>query len=242
MLAALRNRSYKQAVLRRLNGSEPTAQLPAGGQTQRCLIEALFVLMGRLAKLDGRVTRAEIIYANDVMQRLGLDDAARAHAIACFDLGKQRRCEVMRYLQLLVNRIGERSDLAREVLRVLCQLVQVKGEIQLREKILLRDIAETLGYDKTELLELCLVRREPKSSRSAHVSSVLRDAYSILQLECDAVDAEIRKAYLRLMSRYHPDKIRRTNLTPETLKFAQEQSMVIRAAYETVCGFRKIRA
>jgi DnaJ-domain-containing protein 1 len=44
-----------------------------------------------------------------------------------------------------------------------------------------------------------------------------------------------------MMSRYHPDKLVRDNLSEETLKLAQEKSTAIRDAYETVCGFRKLR-
>lgn len=241
MLAVLRHRSYKQAVLRRLDGSEPNAEMPAGGQSERRFTEALFVAFGRLAKLDGRVTRAEIDHANQVMLRLGLHAGAREHAIACFDHGKQGSVDVMQYLQLLVSSIGARSALAYQFLRTLCVFAQAKGIIQLQEKILLRDIAEVLGYDKAELLEICTQQGAPRPARAVHMSSVLRDAYSTLQLDAVVEDSEVRKAYLRLMSRYHPDKIRRANLTPESLRFAQEQSMAVRAAYETVCGFRKIR-
>lgn len=242
MLATLRNRSYKQAVLRRLDGSDPDGALPAGGQTEQRLVDALFVSMGRLAKMDGCVTRAEIEFANGIMQRLGLCNGKREMAIARFDLGKNRHTDVLQFQRVLVSTIGVRSALAYTVLCVLCQFVQVKGVINLPEKMLLREVAETLGYDKAELLELCMPRRHQKLSNGAHMSSVLRDAYSTLHLECDVEDSEIRKAYLRLMSRYHPDKIRRANLSPESVRFAQEQSLAVRAAYETVCGFRKIRA
>lgn len=242
MFASLRNRDYKQAVLRRLDGSDPTALLPAGGQTERRFVEAFFVVMGRLAKLDGRVLRSEIDFANQLMQRLELTPAAREHAIACFNLGKDQNLDVMLSMQAMVKRIGPGSALAYEFLRVLCQFTQVKGVINLPEKMLLRDVAESLGYDKSDLLELCAAQVQQPPPRAGQLSRVMRDAYATLQLECDALDSEIRKAYLRLMSRYHPDKIRRSNLTPETLRQAQEQSTAVRAAYETICGFRKIRA
>lgn len=242
MFASLRNRDYKQAVLRRLDGSDSTAMLPAGGQTERRFVEAFFVIMGRLAKLDGRVIRAEIEYANQLMQRLELTIATREHAIACFNLGKDWHLDVMLQLQAMVKCIGAGTPLAYQFLRVLCEFTQVKGVINLPEKMLLRDVAETLGYDKSDLLELCAAQQQPAPPRVGQLSRVIRDAYATLQLECDALDSEIRKAYLRLMSRYHPDKIRRSNVTPETLRQAQEQSTAIRAAYETICGVRKIRA
>lgn len=242
MLAALRYRSYRLTVLRRLDGSEPNAELPAGGQMERHISDALFVAMGLLAKLDGCVTRAEIEYANQVMQKLGLQNSARAQAIASFDRGKQGGGDVMPLLSQLANSIGPRSALAWQCLRILCRFAQIRGVIQLQGKILLREIAEILGYDKAELLEICAPQQAAQAVKPAYVSSILRDAYSTLELDASAEDPEVRKAYLRLMSRYHPDKIRRANLTPETLRFAQEQSMLVRTAYETVCGQRKIRS
>lgn len=242
MLAALRYRSYKQAVLKRLDGSEPDAELPAGGQMERLISDALFVAMGQLAKLDGRVTRTEIEFANQLMQKLGLHNGARAHAIASFDLGKQQGSDAIQMLAQLVNSVGPRSALACQCLRILCRFAQLRGVIQLQGKILLRDIAEVLGYDKAELLEICAPQQASPTAKPAYVSSILRDAYSTLELDASAENLEVRKAYLRLMSRYHPDKIRRANLTPESLRFAQEQSMLVRTAYETVCGQRKIRA
>ena len=63
----------------------------------------------------------------------------------------------------------------------------------------------------------------------------------LLQLEPGVEDSEIRKAYLRMMSKYHPDKFAHGNLTEESRKELQEKAMDIRNAYEALCGFRKIR-
>ncbi|HAJ76228.1 MAG TPA: co-chaperone DjlA, partial [Gammaproteobacteria bacterium] len=37
----------------------------------------------------------------------------------------------------------------------------------------------------------------------------------------------------------HPDKLIREDLSEESLRLAQEKSMAIRNAYETLCGYRK---
>ena len=63
----------------------------------------------------------------------------------------------------------------------------------------------------------------------------------MLQLEPTAADGEIRRAYLRMMSRYHPDKLAASNVSEAALKQAQQNAMAIRDAYEALCGFRKIR-
>lgn len=241
MLAGLRNRSYKQALLCRLNGTDVAAAIPPGGLTERRFGEALFAVMGRLAKADGRVTREEIAYANGVMQRLGFDRQRREQAIVCFDLGKNPQTNLLHYLIPLAAVIGTRSDLAQQFLRLQCRLIQIKGVIHPHEKMLLREVAEHLGYDKAELLEICAELQMRPAPRAVPVTTHVRAAYGTLQLEPGVGDSEIRKAYRRLMSRYHPDKLRRSNLTAESLRDAHEQTQAVRAAYEAVCRSRKIR-
>jgi DnaJ like chaperone protein len=148
---------------------------------------------------------------------------------------------VLPFVRELVSSIGRRSALAHLYLKIQCRLAYIKGDIRLKEKVLLRDVAENLGFNKAEFLEICTEMQRHTNSKQENGKSFLRNAYNILQLEPDVEDGEIRRAYLRMMSRYHPDKLVRENLSEETLKLAQEKSTAIRSAYETVCGFRKIR-
>ena len=114
--------------------------------------------------------------------------------------------------------------------------------MRLKEKVLLRDVAEIHGFDKSAFLAMCNEMQGHTDTKQSKARNFLHNAYKVLQLEPDVEDGEIRRAYLRMKSRYHPDKLVRDNLSEEPLKQAQEKSMAIRTAYETVCGFRKIRA
>ncbi|MBU15142.1 MAG: co-chaperone DjlA [Gammaproteobacteria bacterium] len=241
MIGLLQNRAYKQAITNRLNGSAPGAMVPAGGRSQKIINRAMFAVMGRIAKLDGRVTTPEVNYASIIMRLLGLDPLGRLEAIDYFELGKQPETDVLPFVRELVSSIGRRSALARLFIKIQCRLAFIKGDIRLKEKILLRDVAESLGFSKAEFLEICREMQIHASLKQEN-GKFLRNAYHILQLEPDVEDGEIRRAYLRMMSRYHPDKLVRENLSEETLRIAQEKSTAIRSAYETVCGFRKIRA
>jgi DnaJ like chaperone protein len=241
LIGLLQNRAYKQAITNRLNGSAPGAIVPAGGRSQKIINRAMFAVMGRIAKLDGRVTTPEVNYASIIMRLLGLDPLGRLEAIEYFELGKQPETDVLPFVRELVSSIGRRSALARLFIKIQCRLAFIKGDIRLKEKILLRDVAESLGFSKAEFLEICREMQIHASLKQEN-GKFLRNAYHILQLEPDVEDGEIRRAYLRMMSRYHPDKLVRENLSEETLRIAQEKSTAIRSAYETVCGFRKIRA
>lgn len=259
MLSRFKHLEFKRAVAARLaeqaDCSEP---LPAGGATQRAFIRALFSAMGRLAKLDGRVTEQEIAYATSVMRQLGLDASTRQHAIDCFYLGKLEQTDVLIHLRELLPAIGRGSALARQLLGVQCRLAYSKGFIRLKEKLLLRDIAEELGFDKAQLLTVCTETQVNERSyyRATGTDSFrpsgdierspspkpgkLGLAYGILELSPNADDAEIRQAYRRMLNRYHPDKLACRANSSEALGQAQEQFHAVRQAYETICSFRKM--
>lgn len=259
MLSRFKHLEFKRAVAARLaDEANSGAPLPAGGATQRAFIRGMFSAMGRLAKLDGRVTEQEIGYATSVMRQLGLDAAARQHAIDCFYLGKLEQTDVLIHLQELLPAIGRGSDLARQVLSVQCRLAYSKGFIRLKEKLLLREIAEELGFDKAQLLTVCTETQVNEQSyyRATGTDSFhsgedferittrrpgkLGQAYGILELSPDANDGEIRQAYRRMLNRYHPDKLASRASSGETLHHAQEQFHAVRQAYETICSFRKM--
>ena len=57
MLTALTSKSYRKALFNRLSGFSAAAELPAGGRAEQRLSRAMFMVLGRIAKMDGRVTQ-----------------------------------------------------------------------------------------------------------------------------------------------------------------------------------------
>ena len=240
MLAFFLHRSYRTAISDRLDGTNPSAKIPRGGRTQELLLEAMFLVMGKVAKMDGCVSSAEIKYASSIIQLMGLNSDERKKAINYFEQGKSPVTEVSSCILKLASAIGKKSNLANLFIIIQCRHAVIKGDFWLKEKILLRSVAEMLGIEKSQFNDIC---EELVTCREASKPlGFLDNAYRVLQLECDVEDREIRRAYLRMMSRYHPDKLLRENSTKESVRKAQEKSTAIRNAYEAVCGFRKIRA
>lgn len=52
-------------------------------------------------------------------------------------------------------------------------------------------------------------------------------------------DAEIKKAYRRLMSQNHPDKLSSQGLPDEMIELAKERTQEIQSAYELIKKSRK---
>jgi DnaJ like chaperone protein len=76
------------------------------------------------------------------------------------------------------------------------------------------------------------------SPRPRRRPAPLASAYATLGVGPKASDAEIKKAYRRLMSQHHPDKLMAKGLPEEAMRMASQKTQEIRRAYETITEAR----
>ncbi|MDT8398042.1 MAG: TerB family tellurite resistance protein [Pseudomonadales bacterium] len=235
VFAAFLHRHYREVMARRLESSACRDAVPRGGSTESILLQALFTMMGKIAKADGRVIQAEIDYVNTVMSRMGLDDHRRKLAIEYFNTGKLRSCDLSPLYPRLLKALGTDKRLALALLRVLCLLAQVKGVVNVPEQALLRQFADAVKIPRRELEQLGaeLLARE---SQPGFVS--LRADYALLNVVPGDDEQCIKKSYLRLLHRYHPDKLGPAGNSGE-MESAARKMQAIRQAYERICAARK---
>ncbi len=69
----------------------------------------------------------------------------------------------------------------------------------------------------------------------------LEDAYSVLGIDSSTSDNDARRAYKKLMSRYHPDKAIAQGLGEDGVKKYTELSQKIGKAWETVRKYRNLK-
>ena len=67
----------------------------------------------------------------------------------------------------------------------------------------------------------------------------LKRAYDVLGVSESASDAEVKKAYRKLMSEHHPDKLVAKGLPEEMMEVAKEKTQEIQGAYDQVRSARK---
>jgi len=105
---------------------------------------------------------------------------------------------------------------------------------------LLLHVNAQLGFSAAEFERLAAMVRAgshfeqgPRARpQAARVS--LADAYAVLNVSPTASDEQIKKAYRRLLSQHHPDKLVAKGLPEEMMKLASERTHQIRSAYEAI--------
>ncbi len=95
------------------------------------------------------------------------------------------------------------------------------------------------GYNREEQ------RKQESNQRSSYSSSrsssnSLRDAYNFLNVSEGASDAEVKKAYRRMMSKYHPDRAIAQGLGDAGVRKYTEISQSIQQAWDTIKTHRGI--
>lgn len=223
-------------------------RLNAGDQhrVQTAFFTATFSVMGHIAKADGQVSKDEIELARAVMARMELDETLKKTAINLFNEGKKADFPLDPALEQFRKECHRRSTLIQMFIEIQLQAAYADGELHAAEESLLLHICERLGFSKYEFQRLkTLIEAQQRFSSSwqqSHPQSrgpTLEDAYRSLGVDKSASDAEIKKAYRRLMSQHHPDKLVAKGLPEEMMKIATEKTQEIRKAYETIREARK---
>ena len=207
----------------------------------------LFALLGAVAKSDGRVSEAEIAVAERMMARMGLDAAQRQQAIASFNAGKQPEFDVTPTIDELRRWAGLRRDHAFPVLDVVIDTVLAEGNPPPEKMAILRQLAFALRVSDMELMALMAMKgyawnaggargRGGQGYGGGYVPPQRNtrgpDPYAVLGIERGADDRAVKRAYRKLISEHHPDRL--GDLPEAMRRQAEARASEINAAYERI--------
>jgi DnaJ like chaperone protein len=226
-------------------GGGRTRRSGASEERQRVFFESTFLVMGHLAKCDGRVSETEIGAARAVMARMRLDGGQTRLAMELFSAGKQPDFSLEPQIDRLARYCERHPQLLRAFLEIQLDLTLAKGAISTAERSLLERIADRIGVSRLALSHLEALMRArrshaaPDTRRSS--AGALEEAYDVLGVDRTASDRDVKTAYRRLMNEHHPDKQASRGLPESMLELAKERTAEVRAAWETVKAARGLR-
>lgn len=213
---------------------------------QSGFIESVFAVMGAVSKADGVVSQDEIKMAEAMFARFHLNATQRETAKAAFNRGKSPEFDLDEELQRFRKISGGKKSFLQMFLQVQVSAVAADGEVHPAEHEILVRIAQGLGLPENlvDQLEAMLRGAHAGPGGASKYSSAqqIDDAYKVLGVSPSASDAELKRAYRKLMSENHPDKIAGRGLPESMREMAEERTRDISHAYDVIKASRKTAA
>jgi DnaJ like chaperone protein len=224
---------------------------PFTNQTRQAVfLETVFVLMGKLAKADGRISQIEIDHVEAFIKKMGMSGEHRQEAIRQFKRGAEPDFDINETVTKFKQHCGNTFNLKQVLLVYLTVMALADGKLDPQERQILEQVSSQLGYSRAEfnrILDMVLSQANFSSgyqqqySSGKHRSSVndLAEAYKALGVTEQSSDQEIKRAYRKLMSQYHPDKLMGQGVPEDMIAVATEQAKEIQLAYDLIKKHRE---
>lgn len=218
-------------------------------QVQLTFFSTVFQVMGHIAKADGRVSENEIQMAKAVMSHMGLNESRRQSAIENFNRGKQPEFDLMVCLTTFTQDCGRAQNLMQMFIEIQISAAFADGSLGAEEHRVLETIAQQIGISSLRLNLLInsvqaqqrFHQSQQQGQRQQSSSMQLDDAYQILCVEPSASDKDVKRAYRKMMSQHHPDKLAAKGMPDDMLEVAKEKTQEIQSAWEMIRKQRNIR-
>lgn len=196
--------------------------------------ELLFYLLGRMARREGPVQEAHLRQACREMGELGLDVRARQVASRIFAHGMLGVDGLRRSLQ----RLSGQAERVERLLRACWRMAWADGRISPAERELVLLWGRWLGRSSAQVEAL---GRDCAPLPAPLEADGYPEALRLLGIHADSDPETIKRAYRRLLSRHHPDKLGRAGASPARLRAATVRTCELHEAYRLVRdrhGFR----
>ena len=204
---------------------------------------ASFSTLGHLYRSSGKSEDNRNGYAGHVLNRMKLPEEKWREALLLYDEGKKQEFALHEMVGKFYVACRDKPALMEMFVEILLYAALADGTISMAERNIILNICYQLDFSNSDYERLVHVikteyhhaklqgsRTYTKKAKKA----MLFDAYAVLDTTPEASDEEVKRAYRRLTSKHHPDKLVSKGLPEEMLKLAEVKTREIRAAYEQI--------
>lgn len=182
---------------------------------------ALIALGAKMAKSDGHVTPDDVAAFKRVFQAT---DANERDIGRFFDLARQTTLGYQRYAQIIAKKYRAQPAALEDVMDGLFHIALADSVVTTEEENFLKTTADIFGFSD----------REFKRIRIAHMGRAADDPYLILGVDEDISDIDLKKAYRRMASANHPDRLMARGLPKELIGLANHKMAMVNQAYAEI--------
>lgn len=187
----------------------------------------VIALSAKMAKADGVVTQDEVEAFQQVF-RVPAHEVKNVRRV--YDLARQDTAGYEAYAKQLAKLFEGRRIVLEDLLESLFHIAKADGSVHPEELRYLKKVAEIFGFSEDEFDRL--------SSR--HVGPDKNNPYTILGVDPDISDEELKQAYRQLIRDNHPDRLIAEGVPAEFIAVATDKLASINAAYERIAASRDL--
>jgi len=192
-------------------------------QAQAAYFISLFSILGKLAKIDGVVSKDEIAVVNNFIEQLKIADREKQFARQVFNEAKNSSYSIDDFAFQLYQTNKQQPTVLLSFMNLLFQIAAADGKFHPAEETTLRRIKEIFR-----------IGEEQYNSIKGGYFNDLGTYYKTLNSTSRSTVQEIKSNYKKLVKDFHPDTIVSKGLPEEFTEFAAERFREIQDAYEKV--------
>ncbi|WWP01507.1 MAG: co-chaperone DjlA [Candidatus Dasytiphilus stammeri] len=216
---------------------------------QKIFYRITFQIIGHLSKSKGIVTERDIKNALKFMDHLELSGEERKLAQQAFREGKHLKYPLRTKLRELHQICFDRFDLIRIFIDIQIKTALSDGYLHPKEHQILHILAEELGISPIQFEQfLKIIERngfDSYAAQNVHYKSEqlteLDNACKVLGVKNTDDYVTIKRAWRKLMTEYHPDKLLAKGLPTNLMKITQHKSQEIQKAWELIKKSRQFK-
>jgi DnaJ like chaperone protein len=185
----------------------------------------VIVLGAKMAKADGRVTRAEVAAFKEIFH-VPPDELKNVGRL--FNQARKDARGFEPYAKQIGQMFRDNPAVLEELLDGLFHIARADGRVSEEELSFLERVAGIFGFNAVDWDRI----------RAGNMGADAADPFEILGLGRDADDAEIKAAYRRLVRETHPDRLVAQGMPAEFVELANEKLATINGAYDRIRELR----
>jgi DnaJ like chaperone protein len=213
------------AALGALAGHAVFDREPGEGEKQIAFTIGVTALAAKMAKADGASTDQEFEAFKTIVR---IEPGFEGDVKRVYMMAHETVAGFEGYASQLGRLFRDKPGLLEDLLDALFFVASADGQLHDAELEYLREVARRFGLSDAAFNNLCASYGGPCEP----------DPYALLNIDADATNDELRKAYLQAVRENHPDRMIARGAPEEFLAVATEKMTRINAAYE---GIRRER-
>ena len=197
-------------------------------QPQQIFALSLIVLSAKLSKVDGHVSKEELIAVKD---KLKIPENEIEQVGKIFNKAKEESTGYEPYAKQISQIYKNNLNVLEEVINILFYIAESDGNLSKSELDMIQHIAKIFGLNQSQF----------NSIKESRKSSDKLNPYIVLESKPEDDLLSIRKKYIKLSKENHPDLLISKGVPSEVIAESKKKMRAINLAWEQIQKLKLIK-